>query len=323
MKIKKWYPGYSVWQRMLVLLKYKCSPYRRKMSLGCYLYYGMDYLSKQEQREILLDEEISRYEKQLNQDAFREYFNSKRKFYKRFSRFIQREIFLPEEHNEEDFLDFVRRNPIFVIKPDDQYAGIGFDKIQVHNRDEETISFLKALYEKLKGNAYIAEAYVEQSEEYERIYPLSLNTVRINTMVRADGEIEVFAAVNQFGSEGSITDNDELRGIWAAIDLQTGVVCAVEKDDMTAEIYLRHPDTKLPILGFQNPKWEEMKTLAIKAAKEVKECRMIGWDICLRKDGRIELIEGNVTPELGVYQAISKRGLRTFLEGNVTENPGF
>lgn len=168
-----------------------------------------------------------------------------------------------------------------------------------------------SLFPELVKNNYVIEEFVQQHLAYNTIYSGCLNTIRVNTIVNADGTAKVFSAVNQFGCNGTVTDNDDEDGFWAAIDIDTGKVFAVEIDVDNNYVYDLHPNTKESIRDFCNPKFDEVKDLACKAALEIPECRLIGWDICLTEDDEIEIIEGNVTPELDLIQAITKKGFRS------------
>lgn len=174
-------------------------------------------------------------------------------------------------------------------------------------------------FDLLVENHYLVEEYVEQHGAYSEIYSKSLNTLRLTTLLRRNGKAEVFAAAGQFGSRGSITDNDDICGIWANVDLVTGITNAVEINEYTRDIYEIHPDSGREILGFVHPKFEEMKTLVCRAAKRIPQCRLIGWDVCLTKDGTIELIEGNVTPELDLFQVMTGKGFRSFFQNALLE----
>ena len=309
MTIGKWYPKSSLLKRIQIYLKYRFGKYSRQMSLDCYLYYGFDHISKQQISEILFDDEVEYYEKLFNDDEYRHIFNSKKEFYRRFARYIHRDIFDPAKSSYEEYLEFIDKHPRIAVKADKLYGGMGFFVIDYGKNNENTNP--RRDYEGLKNGDVIAEEYVYNAQSYKKIYDKSLNTVRITTLIDINGKPQVIAAVNQFGSHGSITDNDEYDGIWAGCDTITGEIYCAEKNDVTAIYYDVHPDTGEKIIGFANSQWESIITLAKNAAKEVPECRLIGWDIAVLEDNTIELIEGNVTPELGIWQAMTHSGLRT------------
>ena len=275
---------------------------RNRFTYDDYLRYRMQELSPEAIEEFLTKEELERIEKVLNDDASRDLFNHKRLFYEHFSSWIHREILALEKDRENEFEAFVRKHRNVILKPEDGYAGIGIYSVECCPSFEE-----------LCERNYLAEEKVDQAECYSLIHPFSLNTLRVTTLIGDNGEPEVLFAVNQFGSHGSIADNTDRDGIWAVIDDATGIVTAVEINPDNGYVNEIHPDTKQPILGFQNPTYPAVRELALELAKVVPTCRLVGWDIAVRSDGSPELIEGNVTPELDLYQEITGKGLKSEL----------
>lgn len=204
------------------------------------------------------------------------------------------------------------------------YAGLGIDIVDCRFENADYLDNSSHESDDKNSEAYIlwkeyfdknslAEELLESSAVYSSIYPESLNTMRITTLLDDEGVPHVIGAANQFGSRGSIVDNDDNSSIWANIDINTGIVDAVDTDERTGLINELHPDTRKPILGFENPHFDEVKELACQAALIVPECRLIGWDIARLSDGRLEIIEGNVTPELNLFQSMTGKGLKNVL----------
>jgi len=301
---------------MLNRIKYAVLPkeLKKRWSYDDFLAYRMQEMNKSEIDELATEDELWNKEKQLNSDEFRYIFNDKHEFYRRFASlgtesFIKRDILFLEDATYEQLVEFCQRHKKIVLKPVDKYAGLG---IRIVETSIETIAVDE--FEKLKSERYIAEEYIYQAREYEDIYSQSLNTVRVTTYINDAGEADILFAVNQFGQKGSLVDNHDEAAIWAAIDITTGAVVAAEVEAFDGRVYDVHPDTGATILGFANPCWKEISELALKLAGVVPECRLIGWDIAVREDYSLEVIEGNVTPELNLYQSISGRGLRKVLD---------
>ena len=280
---------------------------KKKWSYEDFLYYRMQEVPFRSIESFATEEELWEYEKKLNSDEERIIFNDKREFLKRFAPYIKRDWLILNDSNEHDFLEFCKKHEKVILKPCDMYAGIGIEIYdeRIHKFDE------------LAKKKYIAEEYVNQAEKYANIYSGSLNTMRVTTLIDSCGNPQILFAVNQFGSGGSIVDNDDGTAIWAAIDVETGKVFAADVDTKTGIVYEKHPDTGADILGFENICWGEVKKLALTLSTEVKNCRLIGWDIAITRDCAPELIEGNVTPELDLYQRMTKRGLRTQIEEKI------
>lgn len=296
-------------------LKYKLLPRRikSKWSYADFLYYRMQEIGKADIDDFMTVQELEAFEKSVNSDKFRDVFNSKELFYKRFAAYIHREYVLIRETSSNELEAFIKKHGRVIIKPDDMYAGKGISYAYINDKKEVIYASACPDYDTLKRDKYIAEEWLFNEKSYADIYNKSLNTVRITTFIKGDSADIIFA-VNQFGSSGDIVDNDEEKGIWAAVDIGTGNVYATEINASNGYVNDRHPDTGKDILGFVNKSWDQMKKLSLKLAMEVPECRLVGWDIAVLEDGSIELIEGNVTPELDLYQAITKKGLAKLLQ---------
>jgi len=295
---------------MLNRIKYQRLPsrLRKRWTYEDFLGYRMQEMNIDKIELLATEEELWGREKQLNDDGFRQIFNDKREFYKRFNKmtngkYIKRAVMFLENASLEEFEEFRNKHKKIVVKPPDMYAGIGITVLEGEDAD----------FDDLKKKHYIAEEYIVQASEYSDIYPLSLNTIRVTTFIDEGGIPQILFAVNQFGQKGSLVDNDDDAAIWAAIDTVTGIVKYAEVDGETGAVYDIHPDSGKPILGFANPVWSSITELALELARVVPECRLVGWDIAVRADYSLEVIEGNVTPELDLYQRISGEGLRKIM----------
>lgn len=278
---------------------------RKRWSFQDFLHYRMQNMSKDEISNYMTEEELWDFEKQVNNDQYRKFFNSKKNFYIRFKKYINREIIFLSDVTSEDFSKFLNKYPLVVLKPDDKYAGIGFKLLHKDNYND----FLLNEFQYYKDQNYIAEEYLYQGKEYRDIYDKSLNTVRITSYINNQNQVDILFAVQQFGSKGSLVDNDDDSSLWYVINLESGQIEYVDIDEKTGFIYEQHPDSHIEMKGFQIPHFKEMIDLVKKLAIEIPECRLIGWDIAFLENNKLEIIEGNVTPELMLYQYISGKGL--------------
>ena len=318
---------------MINKLKYTLLPgrLRRKWSYDDFLYYRMQEMDVSSIESFMTIEELATAERQLNNDSIRHIFNSKRTFYDSFREFIIRDVLFGYDYSFQDFQSFLDKHPKTIIKPDDMYAGIGvylletdgeYCKITASSTSFDMkistvlpdYSLARDVYDFCRTNNYMVEECITGYSSYADIAPSSLNTIRVTTYIDDVGKVDILFAVNQFGYGGSIVDNDDNYCIWGLIDLETGIITAVDIDVKTGIIYERHPDTNKEILGYKNPFFEDVKRVALQAASRYPDARLIGWDVAVRSDGRVEIIEGNVTPELDLYQAMSHKGLRHILQ---------
>lgn len=280
---------------------------RKRWSYRDFLDYRMQEMQPEDIEEFMTADELWAAEGNLNSDGFRDIFNDKRRFYERFPGYIRRKHMVLESGCEILLEAMFAECGRLIFKPAGMYAGIGVFAAS-------SMQELQKSFEEMVRECYVAEEFLNPVEEYATVYAHSLNTVRITTFMSDDGEPEILFAINQFGSGGSVVDNDDVFGIWAVIDTDTGVVTAAEVNPENGFVNDVHPDTLVPIVGFVNTHFEEMKKLVLLAAKEVPQCRLLGWDVTLRADGMPEIIEGNVSPEMELYQKISRKGLRKVLD---------
>ncbi len=292
---------------------------RKKWTYDDFLYYHMQEKRRRDLDSIMTPSELQEAEKQLNNDACREIFNSKRRFLEHFNSFISREYMFLEPGGEKQLEDFIRRNHKIILKPDAMYAGIGVCMAYEDQGGQIHFDEVCPDYFSMCEKGYVAEQYVPQHEAYSSVYSGSLNTIRVTTLLDTDNRPKILFAVNQFGSGGSLVDNNDDTAIWCLIDIDSGKIIAVD-NDKDGKVNEFHPDSGMKLIDFENINFDKVKALALKLALICPDCRLIGWDIAVKKNGDVEVIEGNVTPELDLYQVISGKGLREELNPN-NQNP--
>lgn len=144
------------------------------------------------------------------------------------------------------------------------------------------------------------EELIEQSQELGKFHQNSVNTVRFATYAK-NGKISNLFSIFRMGVGESVVDNASAGGIFAKIDIQTGIINSYAKTLKNANEYLRHPDTKICILGYQIPKWNELCEIAQEAAKAFQEYPYISFDFALTDEGW-KMIEANARGGFDLYQ---------------------
>ncbi len=212
-----------------------------------------------------------------------------------------------------EFVQFVDRSKTFFVKPRIGSFGKG-TKIITINKDTD----LNTLFTELKNEDSILEEVIIQHKEMARFNKSSVNTLRVTTLVCADGSVKVVTAVFRVGRQGKVADNFHHYGLAALIDLDTGIVMTpgVDRD---FNRFVLHPDSKVPIVGFTIPNWELVLEVAKKAAMVIPEVRYVGWDICINEDGIPVIIEGNYGADVDVTQVPDLIGKWHLFESYVEE----
>lgn len=143
---------------------------------------------------------------------------------------------------------------------------------------------------------------VRQHESISRIYPHSVNTVRVDTFLDDEGNVHLLSGLMRFGAGGSVVDNGSSGGCFVFLDLETGRLRGVGKTYLEhgGAIYPRHPDTNVSFDGFQVPDFPALIKL-VKDAAALFPNRLVGWDVAVTGSGPL-LPEGNHNHHLGMSE---------------------
>ena len=167
---------------------------------------------------------------------------------------------------------------------------------------------------------YLAEEFVESHESLAVFHPSSLNTLRVITF-RNEDRFEVFGCGLRVGNNGLHVDNAHGGGIFCEIDPKTGII-NTDGIDECANTYIAHPMTGMQFRGVQIPFWEEICALCKEASQALPCLRVVGWDVAILSDGRLELIEGNHSPGMNIVQAPAKHGVHDKFESMLLDYYG-
>ena len=149
---------------------------------------------------------------------------------------------------------------------------------------------------------YLLQPFVEQHPQTALLNSGSLNTVRIVTMMNADGEALPLIATFKTGIGDAYLDNASRGGLCIKGDLETGKLVGNGHDN-DALIYERHPDTGIAFDGYQLPIWDEVRDLARKAQQRFDYSKLLGLDIAFTQNGPL-IIEINYRPDLAAEEQI-------------------
>lgn len=273
--------------------------------LRCALRYGAgfnDYLLcrfydlTDEQRATYVTRGVNnRLVSQLNDSAYFHIFDNKSEFYTQFGSFLGREWLNLRDASPEDFAEFMRERESVIVKPDSESGGRGVDRLSKAEFDD-----LEQMYRKLRADGIgVVEDVICQHKALDRLYPNSVNTLRIATILNGQGAHIVYGYI-RVGNSDRPVDNLHSGGMFAPIDLKTGRVI-YPAYDKARNTYIYHPLTGVKFEGFQIPYWEEAKALCLKAADRVPQMRYIGWDVAVTGAGPV-FVEGNNFPGYDILQ---------------------
>lgn len=230
-----------------------------------------------------------------NDQKYSHIFNNKNEFNKVYKDYLNRDYLDLENVTFDDFKKFMDGKDIIFAKPNVGESGKGIEKL--YKKDFKNLEdMFKYVTSKNFG---ILEELIVQHEALNKLYPLSVNSLRIVTIV-VDKIPHVVYVVSKMGNEGKFVDNMENSGLCCPVDTTTGKINNVAHTSKLIT-YDTHPYTNIKLIGYEIPYIKEAMELVKKAALVVPEVKYIGWDVFIGEDGP-GIIEGNDYPGYDFWQ---------------------
>ncbi len=234
-------------------------------------------------------------------------YGMKDEFLDRYGAYVKRDwIGRNLRNTREEFDRFCDAHDACIVKPRNNYGGEGVRRVDLRTCDRE------ALWRELTGEDKIAEELIVQCPEMASLHPGSVNTVRPLTL-----KGKFVAATVRMGVGGAFVDNGSAGGIFAMVDVDTGIVTSFGAT-VSGQRFLRHPTTGVTIPGFQIPQWDAVKKLVAEVTAMTPELVAIGWDVAVTPDGPV-LVEGNDHPGPQIMQGAGPRGMYRYWKQVVKE----
>lgn len=149
------------------------------------------------------------------------------------------------------------------------------------------------LLEILSRPNMIAQCLQKQHETLNRIYPHSLNTVRVLTLMKED-QCYVLSSVLRTGANGSKVDNVSSGGFACGIDPESGQLKAHAYNNKGESIEV-HPQGAV-FAQYAIPNFHQFKVLAEDLAYRLCGIsKLISWDFAVSEAGTPVLIEANLS----------------------------
>ncbi len=176
------------------------------------------------------------------------------------------------------------------------------------NGVESDVTLLK---EKFGDANYIIQERLINHPDIAKIYPNSLNTLKLITFLNDNGEVEFFDGVMRFGAGGAMVDNASGGGVFVGLD-ENGYLQNVgyHEPGIKKNLVVNgiHPDTGVKFAGMRLPFWDEMIDTAKKFHQFFYGIPSIGWDVAFTPNGFV-FTETGEDWEIPVYQ-VTHGGLR-------------
>ena len=278
-----------------------------------YFFFDYEHLSREGIHEYVANREANRFWNFMNTKEIYQLTCDKSLIYQYFKPFFHRDVVAVSGDSGNSinaFKDFIKEHPQFIVKPKFGKMGDGVQILEVTDK-EDVETFVQKLVEEYPAG-FIAEELIVQNSELAAFHPSSVNTVRLSTVRLNNGEIYlIHRPFIRFGRDGRCVDNGGNGGILAGIDYETGIIKGAVDEKMNR--YEVHPDTGKDIIGFQVPRWEEAKSLAIELAKVLPGLNYCGWDLALTDNGWV-MVEANGKGLFIGFQMPTQEGLRKEFE---------
>lgn len=214
----------------------------------------------------------------------------KYKFFSKFGEFFHRDVCLlnGDAEHQRSFFQFCRKHSRFIAKKNKGRMGLG-TVVREHDGSDAAIQN-EIQYLLSSGEEWVIEELINQDDRMARLNPSSVNSVRVCSRWNRDG-FSVFEAFVRMGRAGAVVDNVSSGGLAAAIDIRTGIVSS-EGFGKGDRFYPRHPDTMVPLVGFQIPDWDKLMDTVKRIHSLIPRYPYVGWDFALSENGWV-VIEGN------------------------------
>ena len=231
----------------------------------------------------------------MNDPAFHDDFDDKLRFNETFRRFLRRETLNGETATPRQMAEFAAGQEYIFAKINHGDCGRGVERLRVADfaSPDAMLAYIR------EHKLVVLEHQLIQHPDMARLHPNSVNTMRIVTD-NVNGNVTIAYIIVKMGTGGSVCDNSGQGGILARVDVDTGRISTPATDDYF-HVYDTHPDTGIPLVGYQLPMVPEAIAMAKEAAQVFPQVGHVGWDMAVTPDGPA-IIEGNNFPGTDLCQ---------------------
>lgn len=197
--------------------------------------------------------------------------------------------------------DVCHNLPVAIIKPTiDSWCGLNVCKFSVKEGVTDINNLPVAELFQKYGHDYIIQEVITQHPVLAFLNPTSVNTVRVLSYRRANGEVVILSSVVRVGRLGSIVDNGSAGGFCCGIRengwlKEYGYAMASGERKKTTDSGLAFKDVQIP-------KFDEIARLTCQLHKRFPYLRLIGWDFTVNNEDEIVFIELNDGAGINIIQ---------------------
>lgn len=250
-----------------------------------YIEFDFDLLNAKQRSTYLTSNLNDKALIKYNDKNYIHIFNDKVEFLEKFKKYTNRDFISLEKASVKDFEKFLKDKTKICVKPINLTSGKGIEIIKINKNTN-----VEKLYNQLKeNNQLLVEDFIVQHKDMNKLFPNSVNSLRVISFVTDEGDVAILGVVLKMGTKDGV-DNHSNGGLYTFVN-DKGIVEEPPFDDY-GNSYTEHPITGTPIIGFKVPMYNEIIELIKKAAKVVPQVRYVGWDVAVTENGPV-IIEGN------------------------------
>lgn len=138
----------------------------------------------------------------------------------------------------------------------------------------------------------IVQRPIKQHIELSRLNSSSINSLRVVSLLRADGNVKVYSVVLRMGIAGMRVDNASSGGVNCGV-LENGCLRPIGHTN-TGGTYTEHPTSGVVFDGYKLPGFEKVMDTVKRIHKMIPHFRLVSWDFAIGEDGEPILIEANL-----------------------------
>lgn len=137
----------------------------------------------------------------------------------------------------------------------------------------------------------LVQRRLNQHEGLAAINSSSVNSLRLYSVLRPNGEVKIYSSVLRMGV-GNIKVDNYASG---------GIACGITPDgklrkyayDKKGNKYQKHPTSGIVMEGYEIPSYQDAVALVKKVHPMIAHYRSVSWDVAINEEGVPVLIEGN------------------------------
>lgn len=287
---------------------------RYEMGFRDYAVWDIRTLTARERATWMTHPKAFRLSKTLNGPESRAVMEDKLRFNTDFADVTRRAFIDANTASADELAAFVRKHGAVMAKPADGFGGAGLAR---YTADDITdpVAFRAGLIERKQT---LVEQFLTQHPDMARLYPDSVNTVRLITYLDKQQKFHIIASVLRMGN-GGVIDNFAGGGMFTMLDehgvAQYGAV------DKHSNVFHTHPVTGVAITGFAVPMYDEIIEMVKGLAPRLPHTPYVGWDIAITPEGPAILEANHNSSVFQMKPSVS--GVRTGLLRAYEDAVGF